>query len=84
MDLTIWSAPGVEAVFRINVGPVSRKFRGVFKKDEAEPGQEVVLHATDPSTERDVANFCEFLGHALLLSHQDGEQFRYHIRKAIS
>ena len=49
-----------------------------------EPGQEVGLHATDPSTERDVANFCEFLGHALLLSHQDGEQFRYHIRKAIS
>ncbi len=43
------------------------------------PGQEVVLHATDPSTARD---FCEFLGHSLLLSRRDGEQFLYRIRKA--
>jgi tRNA 2-thiouridine synthesizing protein A len=48
------------------------------------PGQELVLHATDPSTERDVANFCEFLGHSLLLSRRDGEQFLYRIRKARS
>jgi len=49
-----------------------------------EPGQELVLHATDPSTERDIANFCNFLGHALLLSRRDGEQFLYRIRKAAS
>ena len=30
------------------------------------PGQELTLRATDPSTERDVASFCEFLGHRLL------------------
>ena len=46
------------------------------------PGQELTLRATDPSTERDVANFCEFLGHTLLISHREGDQFLYRIRKA--
>ena len=34
------------------------------------PGQELTLRATDPSTERDVPNFCEFLGHALLVARR--------------
>ena len=46
------------------------------------PGQELTLRATDPSTERDVANFCEFLGHALLIARRAGEEFLYRIRKA--
>jgi tRNA 2-thiouridine synthesizing protein A len=46
------------------------------------PGQELTLRATDPSTERDVASFCEFLGHSLLVSRRDGEEFLYRIRKA--
>ena len=46
------------------------------------PGQELTLRATDPSTERDVANFCEFLGHTLLIAHREGDQFLYRIRKA--
>ena len=46
------------------------------------PGQELTLRATDPSTERDVASFCEFLGHSLLISRRDGEEFLYRIRKA--
>ena len=45
------------------------------------PGQELTLRATDPSTERDVANFCEFLGHALLSARREGDQFLYRIRK---
>ena len=48
------------------------------------PGQEVALRATDPSTERDVANFCEFLGHALLVTRREGDEFLYRIRKAES
>jgi tRNA 2-thiouridine synthesizing protein A len=48
------------------------------------PGQEVTLRATDPSTERDVANFCEFLGHALLAARREGDEFLYRIRKAES
>ena len=46
------------------------------------PGQELTLRATDPSTERDVPNFCEFLGHALLVARREGEEFHYRIRKA--
>ena len=46
------------------------------------PGQELTLRATDPSTERDVPNFCEFLGHALLIARRDGDEFLYRIRKA--
>ena len=48
------------------------------------PGQELTLRATDPSTERDVPNFCEFLGHALLFSRREGDEFLYRIRKAES
>ena len=48
------------------------------------PGQELTLRATDPSTERDVPNFCEFLGHALLISRREGDEFLYRIRKAES
>ena len=45
------------------------------------PGQELTLRATDPSTERDVASFCEFLGHRLLWARLEGDQFVYRIRK---
>ena len=48
------------------------------------PGQELTLRATDPSTERDVPNFCEFLGHALLMARREGDEFLYRIRKAES
>ena len=48
------------------------------------PGEELTLRATDPSTQRDITHFCQFLGHDLLLSEQQGEQFFFHIRKAVS
>ena len=44
-------------------------------------GESVLVLATDPSTQRDIANFCEFLGHDLLASEQQEEHFFYHIRK---
>ncbi len=45
------------------------------------PQEEVTLIATDPSTQRDVIKFCEFLGHVLLVNkHCDGKFF-YRIRK---
>jgi len=46
------------------------------------PGAALTLRATDPSTQRDIANFCEFLGHDLLASEQQDEHFFFHIRKA--
>ena len=51
-------------------------------KRRLKSGQELTLRATDPSTERDVTNFCEFLGHALLVARRDGDEFLYRIRKA--
>ena len=47
-----------------------------------DPGAALTLSATDPSTQRDIAHFCEFLGHDLLKSEQQDEHFFYHIRKA--
>ena len=46
-----------------------------------DPGAALTLRATDPSTQRDIVNFCEFLGHDLLVSEQQDEHFFYHIRK---
>ena len=39
------------------------------------------LHATDPSTTRDVPKFCLYLGHELLESGQSGDQYFYLIKK---
>ena len=60
--------------------PVMLLHRAV--RDVAE-GQLIELLATDPSTQRDVPKFCHFLGHELLQQTQDGELFRYIIRKKI-
>ncbi|OZG74082.1 sulfurtransferase TusA [Hahella sp. CCB-MM4] len=44
-------------------------------------GQVLEVIATDPSTQRDIPKFCEFLGHELLLSEERGNYYHYHIRK---
>jgi tRNA 2-thiouridine synthesizing protein A len=38
--------------------------------------------ATDPTTERDIPRFCEFLGHELLLQETVDTGYRYLLRKA--
>lgn len=48
----------------------------------ADAGETVLLTATDPSTQRDVTNFCEFLGHHLLESTANDGQFSYRVKKA--
>ncbi len=45
------------------------------------PGDELEVLATDPSTERDIPRFCQFLGHSLVQHERDGELYRYRIRK---
>ena len=35
---------------------------------DAKEGEVIEVVATDPSTMKDIANFCEFLGHSLLRS----------------
>jgi tRNA 2-thiouridine synthesizing protein A len=48
---------------------------------EVGEGQLILLLATDPSTQRDVPKFCHFLNHELLEQTQEGEVFRYVIRR---
>ena len=38
--------------------------------------------ATDPSTQRDIPKFCEFLGHQLLGQQQQDKKYFYYIQKA--
>lgn len=47
-----------------------------------EAGAELEIWATDPSTERDIARFCQFLGHELLAADTTGEILVFHVRKA--
>lgn len=46
-------------------------------------GQLIEMLATDPSTCRDVPKFCHFLGHELVLQTQNGDEYRYIIRKIV-
>ena len=45
------------------------------------PGELLEVRATDPSTERDIPKFCQFLGHTLEGQEVEGEVYRYWIRK---
>lgn len=48
---------------------------------EAGFGDCIKVIATDPSTQRDIPKFCEFLGHQLLSESVEGASFLYFIRK---
>ncbi len=44
-------------------------------------GETVGVVATDPSTVRDFANFCRFMGHELADTSRDDDRYRFVIRK---
>lgn len=44
-------------------------------------GDVLKIIATDPSTQRDIPKFCEFLGHKLIADDIQNETFLYFIRK---
>ena len=46
------------------------------------PGDIVRVVATDPSTQRDIPKFCNFLDHQLLEQREQARQYIYIIRKA--
>ena len=48
---------------------------------EISPGDIVLVKATDPSTERDIANFCRFLGHELILCESREHEFNFWLKK---
>lgn len=45
-----------------------------------QPGQVIKVTATDPSTRRDIPNFCQFLGHELLTGSEEEGTYIYLIR----
>ncbi len=47
---------------------------------DAKPGDIIRVLATDPSTERDIPKFCQFLGHELLSTSTENECWTYFIR----
>ncbi len=49
---------------------------------EVEFGDCIKVIATDPSTQRDIPKFCEFLGHELLRQLTEENTFVFHIRKS--
>ncbi len=49
---------------------------------DAQSGDVIEVVATDPSTERDIPKFCQFLGHELLHCEQREEEWYYWIRRA--
>lgn len=48
---------------------------------EIKKGDCVEVIATDPSTQRDIPKFCQFLNHRLLLQEISNEKFIFHLRK---
>ena len=49
---------------------------------DTQPGDIIKVIATDPSTERDIPKFCNFLGHELLDSTQEEGKYLYWIKRA--
>ena len=48
---------------------------------ESQHGDKIEIFATDPSTERDIDKFCEFLGHKLLKKEIEQDNFYYLVEK---
>lgn len=51
------------------------------KVRDIDSGQLLEVVATDPSTQRDIPRFCQFLGHALLQERVEGDTYHYLIRR---
>lgn len=51
------------------------------KVRELEEGQILKVTATDPSTQRDIPKFCNFLGHELIHQEEVDGSFVYFLRK---
>lgn len=48
---------------------------------EMQAGEVVKVEATDPATKRDIPQFCQFLGHELVLQEEVEGVFNYYIKK---
>jgi len=48
---------------------------------DAACGEIIKMHATDPSTKRDITRFCEFLGHELIAEKEEGSDYYFWLKK---
>jgi tRNA 2-thiouridine synthesizing protein A len=48
---------------------------------DAAPGDLIAVRATDPTTRRDIPQFCHFLGHELVEEGEEGDELRFLVRK---
>ena len=48
---------------------------------ESQHGDKIEIFATDPTTERDIDKFCEFLGHKLIKKQIKKNNFYYLVEK---
>lgn len=48
---------------------------------DSQSGDVLEILATDPSTERDIPKFCEFLGHELLSAKTEQDVYTYRVKK---
>ena len=48
---------------------------------DVETGEVIQIIATDPSTERDIPKFCNFLGHQLIEKKNQESSFLYWVKK---
>jgi len=51
------------------------------KVRDMKAGELLEVIATDPSTQRDIPKFCQFLGHQLVLAETRDDKFIFQIRK---
>ena len=49
---------------------------------DVESGQVIKMLSTDPSTQRDIERFCEFLGHELLKQSETDGTYYFWLKKA--
>lgn len=50
---------------------------------EVGAGELIEVSATDPSTQRDIAQFCHFLGHELVGQEERGQTYVFWVRKKV-
>ena len=51
------------------------------KIHDVKVGEVLQVLATDPSTQRDIPKFCQFLGHELAAQQEENQEYIYYIRK---
>ena len=51
------------------------------KVRDMQAGEVLEVIATDPSTQRDIPKFCQFLGHTLIMSEERDGKYVFRIQK---